>query len=86
MLIYHDFDASESGRAEGVKTPAMEFGPDGAFASDLRNDAPPPALLRANKLEEDKFLCCIPHRRQWNQSQRFSVIRSPGRFALKYRK
>ena len=38
----------------------MEFGPDGAFAVDLRNDAAADAFLKANGLEEGKFLCCIP--------------------------
>jgi hypothetical protein len=37
----------------------MEFGPDGAFATDLRNDAPAEAFLKANGLEDGKFLCCL---------------------------
>ena len=41
----------------------MEFAPDGAFACDLRNDAAAAAFLRANGLEEGKFLCCIPRLR-----------------------
>jgi hypothetical protein len=38
----------------------MEYGPDGAFAVDLRNDAAATAFLSANGLEEGKFLCVIP--------------------------
>ena len=50
-------------RAEGVRSPVMEFGPDGAFGCDLRNDPRAKAFLSANKLEEGKFLCCIPRLR-----------------------
>jgi hypothetical protein len=41
----------------------MEFGPDGAFATDLREDARPLAFLEKHGLEEGKFLCCIPRLR-----------------------
>ena len=41
----------------------MEFGPDGAFATDLRDDEKAVAFLMENKLEEGKFLCCIPRLR-----------------------
>ena len=41
----------------------MEFGPDGAFACDLRNDKAAAEFLHANELEEGKFLCCIPRLR-----------------------
>jgi len=37
----------------------MEFGPDGAFACDLRDDAKATAFLEANGLEEGRFLCCL---------------------------
>lgn len=46
-------------RERGVKSPVMGFGPDGAFAVDLRNDAAAEAFLKANGLEEGKFLCCL---------------------------
>jgi hypothetical protein len=41
----------------------MEFGPDGAFACDLKDDEKATAFLEANGLEEGKFLCCIPRLR-----------------------
>ena len=41
----------------------MEFGPDGAFATDLRDDAKATAFLKANGLEDGQFLCCIPRLR-----------------------
>ncbi len=50
-------------KARGCTCPVMEFGPDGAFATDLRDDAKADAFLKANGLEEGKFLCCIPRLR-----------------------
>ncbi len=48
-------------RDAGVKCRVVEFGPDGAFACDLRDDAKAKAkaFLKANGLEEGKFLCCL---------------------------
>lgn len=47
----------------GVKCPVMGFGPDGAFATDLRDDVKAEAFLQANQLEPGGFLCCIPRYR-----------------------
>ena len=47
----------------GVKSPVIEFGPDGAFGCDLRNDELAIAFLKQHGLEEGKFLCCIPNLR-----------------------
>lgn len=41
----------------------MEFGPDGAFACDLRDSEKAEAFLATNGLEDGKFLCCIPRLR-----------------------
>ncbi len=41
----------------------MEFGPDGAFACDLRDDARADAFLKEHGLVHGKFLCCIPRLR-----------------------
>lgn len=41
----------------------MEFGPDGAFACDLRDAEKAESFLSANGLEEGNFLCCIPRLR-----------------------
>lgn len=49
--------------ARGAKCPVTGFGPDGAFAVDLKNDAAADAFLKANGLEEGQFLCCIPRLR-----------------------
>ncbi len=48
----------------GCTAPLMEFGPDTAFGVvTLRNDEAATAFLRKHKLEEGKFLCCIPRYR-----------------------
>ncbi len=47
----------------GVTAPVVAFGPDGAFAADVRNDPAALAFLQKHQLEEGKFLCCIPNLR-----------------------
>ncbi len=46
-------------KERGCTCPIMEFGPDGAFATDLRDDEKAIAFLKEHGLEEGKFLCCI---------------------------
>ena len=47
----------------GVTCPIIEFGPDGAFAADVRDDAAALGFMKLHGLEEGKFLCCIPNLR-----------------------
>ncbi|HEY1052831.1 MAG TPA: polysaccharide pyruvyl transferase family protein [Prosthecobacter sp.] len=47
----------------GVKAPVIEFGPDGAFAADVRDDARATAFLKEHGLEEGKFMCFLPNLR-----------------------
>lgn len=47
----------------GVKSPIVEFGPDGAFAADVRDDAAAEAFLRTHGLEPGKYLCFLPNLR-----------------------
>lgn len=47
----------------GVTSPVIEFGPDGAFAADVRDDAAATAFLKAHGLEEGKFMCFLPNLR-----------------------
>jgi hypothetical protein len=63
FAFFRDSVSLEKAKAEGVTCPVMEFGPDGAFACDLRDDAKASAFLKANDLEDGKFLCCIPRLR-----------------------
>jgi hypothetical protein len=50
-------------KGAGLTCPILEFAPDGAFGVDLRNDEAATAFLRANQLDEGKFLCVIPRLR-----------------------
>jgi len=63
FVYFRDTVSLAKAKADGVTSPVMEFGPDGAFACDLRNDAAADAFLRANGLEAGRFLCCIPRLR-----------------------
>jgi polysaccharide pyruvyl transferase WcaK-like protein len=63
FIYFRDSHSLEIARQAGVACPVMEFGPDAAFAVDLRNDAAAIAFLKASGLEEGKFLCCIPRLR-----------------------
>lgn len=59
FAYFRDSVSLEKAKKEGVRCPIMEFSPDGAFACDLRDDAKATAFLKANGLEEGKFLCCL---------------------------
>lgn len=63
FVFFRDSVSLARAKADGVTCPVMEFGPDGAFACDLRNDTAATAFLHANDLEEGRFLCCIPRLR-----------------------
>ncbi len=59
FVFFRDSVSLGAAKEAGVRSPVMEFGPDGAFAVDLRNDAAAETYLKANGLEEGKFLCCL---------------------------
>jgi len=63
FAYFRDSVSLELAKSKGCTCPLMEFGPDGAFAVDLKDDAKAEAFLKANGLEEGKFLCCIPRLR-----------------------
>jgi hypothetical protein len=50
-------------RAQGVKTPLLDFGPDAQLAMTLRDDAKAFPWLDAHQLREGKFICVIPRLR-----------------------
>lgn len=50
-------------KAQGVRTPILEFGPDSQFGMHLRDDARADAYCQAHGLEEGKFICVIPRLR-----------------------
>ena len=63
FVFFRDSVSLARAKADGVQCPVMEFGPDGAFACDLRNDAAAEAFLRRHRLATGEFLCCIPRLR-----------------------
>ena len=63
FVYFRDSKSLELAKQRGCTSPLMEFGPDGAFATDLRDDAKATAFLKANGLEDGQFLCCIPRLR-----------------------
>ncbi|HEV7279301.1 MAG TPA: polysaccharide pyruvyl transferase family protein [Pirellulaceae bacterium] len=63
FVFFRDSVSLALAKERGCTAPVMEFGPDGAFACDLRDDEKAIAFLKANDLEEGKFLCCIPRLR-----------------------
>lgn len=63
FAYFRDRVSLAKAKSEGISCPIMEFGPDGAFGCDLRNDDAAAAFLKEHQLESGKFLCCIPRLR-----------------------
>jgi len=63
FVFFRDSVSLAKAKKDGIKSPVMEFAPDGAFAADLRDDAAAKRFLEANNLEEGKFVCVIPRLR-----------------------
>jgi polysaccharide pyruvyl transferase WcaK-like protein len=63
FVFFRDSVSLALAKDSGCTAPVMEFGPDGAFAVDVRDDAAAEAFLKANALEDGQFLCCIPRLR-----------------------
>ncbi|TWT98736.1 polysaccharide pyruvyl transferase family protein [Neorhodopirellula pilleata] len=59
FVFFRDSVSLEYAKQQGVNAPIMQFGPDGAFACDLRDDAKAESFLAENGLEDGKFLCCL---------------------------
>jgi len=72
FAFFRDSVSLAFAKAKGVRCPVMEFGPDGAFGVDLRNDDAATAFLKANGLEDGRFLCCLSrlrHTPYWKVKQ-----------------
>ena len=63
FAFFRDSKSLALAKQRGCTSPVMAFGPDGAFATDLRDDAAATTFLKAHSLEEGQFLCCIPRLR-----------------------
>ena len=63
FVFFRDSVSLQLAKDSGCRCPVMEFGPDAAFGTDLRNDEPALRFLQQHGLVEGKFLCCIPRLR-----------------------
>jgi hypothetical protein len=63
FVFFRDSKSLSFAKEKGCTCPLMDFGPDGAFACDLRDDVKAEAFLRKHSLEPGRFLCCIPRLR-----------------------
>lgn len=63
FVFFRDSKSLALAKERGCTAPVMTFGPDGAFACDLRDDESAEAFLDQHGLETGKFLCCIPRLR-----------------------
>jgi hypothetical protein len=63
FAFFRDSHSLALAQERGCTSPVMAFGPDGAFATDLRDEPAAEAFLQANGLEAGQFLCCIPRLR-----------------------
>ena len=52
FVFFRDSVSLARAKADGVQCPVLEFGPDGAFACDLRDDAAAAAFLRRHRLAD----------------------------------
>jgi polysaccharide pyruvyl transferase WcaK-like protein len=64
FAFFRDSVSLQFAKEHGVTCPVMGFGPDAAFAVNIRNDAVATQFLAAHGLEQGKFLCCIPRLRK----------------------
>jgi polysaccharide pyruvyl transferase WcaK-like protein len=60
FAFFRDSVSLELARKQGVKAPVVEFGPDAAFAVDVRDDKLAAAYMTKHGLEAGKFLAFIP--------------------------
>ncbi len=63
FVFFRDSKSLQLAKRLGATSPVMEFGPDGAFACDLRDAEAATAFLGQHGLDEGRFLCCIPRLR-----------------------
>ncbi len=63
FIYFRDRESLQKAKDYGCRAPIMDFAPDAAFATDLRDEGRASAYLDAHKLEKGKFICCIPRYR-----------------------
>jgi hypothetical protein len=65
-------------KTQNLKTPILEFGTDAQLGMHLRDDAKGYAYLKANQLEQGKFICVIPRLRYTPYYRVRNTPRGPG--------
>jgi len=89
FVFFRDSVSLALARECGCTAPAIGLGPDGAFGTDLRDDASAETFLAAHGLEPGRFLCCIPRLRYtpyWSiasKKARFDPVKHARNEALK---
>jgi len=63
FVYFRDSVSLQKAKDAGVHAAIMGFSPDVAFAIDVTDDNTAYKFLKVNKLEDGKFLCCIPEHR-----------------------
>lgn len=63
FVFFRDSRSLALAKASGCTCPIMEFGPDGAFATDLANEERAKRFLADHDLRPQAFVCCIPRLR-----------------------
>lgn len=81
FVYFRDSISLQVAKDKGLHRPVMAFAPDGAFGCDLKNENAAQKFLQENKLEDNKFICCIPRFRytpSWSipgKASKFDPIR-----------
>ncbi len=63
FVYFRDSKSLALAKDLGCTSPVIEFGPDAAFACDLKDEEAAERFLHKNMLKEGRFLCCIPRYR-----------------------
>lgn len=63
FVYFRDSVSLQKAKEAGIHAPIMEFIPDAVFSIDVTDDEKATNFLKEAKLEEGKFLCCIPKQR-----------------------
>ena len=63
FVYFRDSVSLALAKAKNVKCPILDFAPDGAFATDLKDEPTALKFLAENQLETGRFVCCIPRLR-----------------------
>lgn len=63
FVFFRDTVSLERAKKEGIQAKIMAWGPDAAFATDVEDEPTAEAFLKANNLENGKFICFIPKQR-----------------------